>query len=125
MHTHLLALACHVAVTTFAADAPKLPSIPEQPIAKKTKLLFADDFEKAELGSAWKIVAPTFSIENVALKGTQMRFDAPAVEAAGGREGEACNEGASGGDRVGRADEGQRDRVPVPTRGRAVGQGGV
>ena len=83
MHTRLLALACLVTATTFAADAPKLPSIPEQPIAKKKELLFSDDFEKAELGSAWKIVVPTFSIEKGALKGTQMRFDAPAVEAAG------------------------------------------
>jgi hypothetical protein len=84
MHTRLLTLACLITVTaTFAADAPKLPSIPEQPIAQKKELLFADDFEKAELGSAWKIVVPTFSIEKGALKGTQMRFDAPAVEAAG------------------------------------------
>ena len=82
MHTRLLALACLVtAATTFAADAPKLPAIPEQPIAQKKELLFADDFEKAELGSAWKIVVPTFSIERGALKGTQMRFDAPGVEA--------------------------------------------
>ena len=83
MHTRLLTLACLVTATTFAADAPKLPSIPEQPIAKKKELLFSDDFEKAELGSAWKIVVPTFSIEKGALKGTQMRFDAPAVEATG------------------------------------------
>ena len=88
MHPHLLALACLVTATTFAADAPKLPAIPEQPIAKKKELLFADDFEKAELGSAWKIVVPTFSIEKGALKGTQMRFDTPAVEAAGDGKGE-------------------------------------
>ena len=58
MHPRLLALACLVTATTFAADAPKLPAIPEQPIAQKKELLFADDFEKAELGSAWKIVVP-------------------------------------------------------------------
>jgi hypothetical protein len=81
MHTRLLALACLVTVTTFAADAPKLPSIPEGPIAKKKELLFSDDFERAELGKAWAIVVPTFSIEKGSLKGTQMRFDAPAVEA--------------------------------------------
>ena len=39
-----------------------------------------DDFERAELGKAWVIVVPTFSIENAALKGTQMRFDALAAE---------------------------------------------
>ena len=60
MHTRLLTLACLVTATTFAADAPKLPAIPDQPIAQKKELLFADDFEKAELGSAWKIVVPTF-----------------------------------------------------------------
>jgi len=69
----LLALACLVTVTTFAAEAPKLPAIPEQPIAQTKELFVADDFEKSELGSAWKIVVPTFSIEKGALKGTQMR----------------------------------------------------
>ena len=54
MHTRLLALACLVTVTTFAADAPKLPAIPDRPIAKKKELLFSDDFEKPEMGSAWK-----------------------------------------------------------------------
>ena len=58
MPARLLALACLLTAATFAADAPKLPSIPEQPIAQKKELLFADDFEKAELGSAWKIVVP-------------------------------------------------------------------
>ena len=82
MPTRLLAFACLIIATaTFAADAPKLPAIPEQPIAKKKELLFSDDFEEPELGSAWKIVVPTYSIEKGALKGTQMRFDAPAVEA--------------------------------------------
>ena len=73
MPTRLLALACLVTATTFAAEAPKLPAIPEQPIAQKKELLFADDFEKAEMGSAWKIVVPTFSIEKGALMGTLMR----------------------------------------------------
>jgi hypothetical protein len=50
----LLALACLVTAATFAADAPKLPEIPEQPIAKKKELLFADDFEKAELGEVFE-----------------------------------------------------------------------
>ena len=93
MHTCLLTFAILVTATTFAADAPKLPAIPEKPIAKKKELLFADDFEKAELGSAWKIVVPTFSIEKGALKGTQMRFDAPAVEAAGDVKAKAAVKG--------------------------------
>jgi hypothetical protein len=93
MPTRLLILACLITATTFAAEAPKLPSIPEQPIAQKKELLFADDFEKAELGSAWKIVVPTFSIEKGALKGTQMRFDAPAVEAAADVKAKAAVKG--------------------------------
>ena len=58
MNPRFLALAFLVTATTFAAEAPKLPAIPAQPIAQKKELLFADDFEKAELGSAWKIVVP-------------------------------------------------------------------
>jgi len=68
----ILALACLITATTFAAESPKPPSIaasgnekcerltsfPEQPLAQKKELLFADDFEKAELGSAWKGVVP-------------------------------------------------------------------
>ena len=58
MRTRLFALASLVTAATFAADTPKLPAIPAQPIAQKKELLFADDFEKAELGSAWKGVVP-------------------------------------------------------------------
>ncbi len=67
---------------TFAADPPKLPSISTEPIATKKELLFSDDFERAELGKnqGWAIVVPTYSLENGTLKGTQMRFDAPAKE---------------------------------------------
>ncbi len=54
IHVRLLALACLVTASTFAADAPKLPEIPAQPIAKKKELLFADDFEKAELGEVFE-----------------------------------------------------------------------
>ncbi len=54
MHTRLLALASLVTATTFAADAQKLSSFPEQPIAHKKELLFADDFEKAELGEVFE-----------------------------------------------------------------------
>jgi hypothetical protein len=68
MHTRLLALTCLVTATVFAAESPKLPSIaasgnekserltsfPEQPIAQKKELLFADDFEKAELGEVFE-----------------------------------------------------------------------
>ena len=73
-------LACFISASAFAADAPKLPSIPAEPIAQKKELLFSDDFERAELGKAWAIVVPTYSLENGTLKGTQMRFDTPAAD---------------------------------------------
>ena len=80
MDFRFLTLACLVTATTFAADVPKLPSIPAEPIAQKKELLFSDDFERAELGKAWAIVVPTYSLENGTLKGMQMRYDAPAAD---------------------------------------------
>jgi hypothetical protein len=61
---------------------PKLPSIPTEPISQKKELLFSDDFERTELGKDkdWAIVVPTYSLENGALKSTQMRFDALAKD---------------------------------------------
>ena len=82
MNLRFLTLACLVTATTFAADAPKLPLIPAEPIAKKKELLFSDDFERAELGEdkGWAIVVPTYALENGTLKGMQMRFDSPAKD---------------------------------------------
>jgi len=75
---HLLALL--LAGSLSAAEAPKLPPVPAEPLAAKGKLLFADDFERADLGKAWGPVVPTFSLEQGALKGVQTRFDAPAAD---------------------------------------------
>ena len=47
---------------TAAAFAADLPAIPAQGIARKKELLFSDDFAGAELGKAWAIVVPTFSV---------------------------------------------------------------
>jgi len=82
MNLRFLTLACLVTATTFAADAPKLPSIPAEPVAKKKELLFSDDFERAEQGKdkGWAIVVPTYSLENGTLKDTQIRLDAPTKE---------------------------------------------
>ena len=76
----LLAPLLLVTAATFAADAPKLPSIPAEPTATKKELLFSDDFERTELTKPWVIVVPTLSLENGTLKGTQMRYDAPAAD---------------------------------------------
>src|SRR5271155_4819851 len=56
--------------TAFAAD---LPTIPTKSIAKKTELLFSDDFEGAEPAKVWHKVVPTFVVDKGVLKGTQTR----------------------------------------------------
>lgn len=63
-----------------AADAPKLPTIPADPIGKKKELLFSDDFERKELGKEWGEVVPTFTVENGALKGSQTKVNKPAAD---------------------------------------------
>lgn len=65
------------AAAAYAAD---LPAIPGEPIAKKKELLFSDDFERAELGTAWGRVVPTYTLENGTLKGTQTRLNVPAAD---------------------------------------------
>jgi len=50
MNLRFLTLTCLVTAATLAADAPKLPSIRTEPIAKKRELLFSDDFERADPG---------------------------------------------------------------------------
>jgi hypothetical protein len=82
MNLRIFAPLLFVAASAFAADAPKLPSIPDHLTAKKKELLFSDDFERPgpDLGKDWKIVVPTFSLESGTLKGTQMRYDTPAKD---------------------------------------------
>src|SRR6266498_4542874 len=71
MNMHLLVVPSLLITTAaFAAD---LPAIPAESIARKTKLLFSDDFEGAEPAKVWHPVVPTFAVERGALKGTQTR----------------------------------------------------
>jgi hypothetical protein len=71
MNMHLLVVPSLLITTAaFAAD---LPAIPAGSIARKTKLLFSDDFEGAEPAKVWHPVVPTFAVERGALKGTQTR----------------------------------------------------
>lgn len=56
-----------------AAEPSKLPPIPQQSIAVKKELLFADDFKGTERDKRWHRVVDTFAFENGALKGTQTR----------------------------------------------------
>ncbi len=73
-------LALTLLASTTAAFAADLPVIPAEPIAKKKELLFSDDFSGAELGKAWGQVVPIFTLENGAMKGTQLRVDTPAAD---------------------------------------------
>jgi hypothetical protein len=68
-----------ILLLTAAALGADLPAIPADPIAKKKDLLFSDDFDRSDLGPAWREVVPTFTLENGALKGTQTRVNAPAA----------------------------------------------
>jgi len=73
--------ALFVASAALAADLPTFARIiPVEPIAKKKELLFSDDFSGPELGKAWGQVVPIFTLENGAMKGTQMRWDTPAAD---------------------------------------------
>ena len=66
-----------LSAVTLGAD---LPAVPADPIGKKKEMLFSDDFERPDLGPAWREVVPTFTLENGALKGMQTRVNAPAAE---------------------------------------------
>lgn len=74
-----LALPFLLVSTALAADP--LPPIPQQPIGKKGKLLFQDDFEGTSRPKEWHRVVDTFVFENGTLKGTQTREkDMPAQD---------------------------------------------
>ena len=69
--------------TAFAADAPKLPAIPADSIAKKGELLFADDFS-GKPDKRWVRVVDTFKVADGALVGTQTRIkDEPTKDGKG------------------------------------------
>lgn len=78
--TKRLLLAPLFLFATVHATAADLPKVPTEPIAKEGKLLFSDDFNRAELGKDWAQVVPTFSMQDNALKGTQTRVAAPATD---------------------------------------------
>ena len=63
-----------------SALAADLPQVPDKPIAQKKELLFSDDFNRSDPGKAWGIVVPTYTLEDNALKGTQIRVNAPAKD---------------------------------------------
>jgi len=59
--------------TAFAADAPKLPAIPAESIAKKGELIFSDDFSGTP-DKRWVRVVDTFKVADGALVGVQTRL---------------------------------------------------
>jgi hypothetical protein len=68
-----LVLSSNCVVHSTFADA-----IPAEPLAQKGEQLFADDFERADLGE-WKPLIPTFTVRDGVLKGEQTRADHGAV----------------------------------------------
>lgn len=60
------------------ASAIDAADVPAKPTTDRGEILFADDFERADLGE-WKVVIPTFTVENGVLKGVQTRADHGAV----------------------------------------------
>jgi hypothetical protein len=60
-------------VSISSAYAVDLPAVPQDSIAVKQELLFAEDFEGKVPHKAWHRVVPTFAVESGTLKGTQTR----------------------------------------------------
>lgn len=83
--------AVNAALLVLILNAPlSFPGdVPTEPIVQKGELLFSDDFQRADLGSAWKVSIPGFTVVNGAMIGTQMRDDhgAVAVVRAGFKDG--------------------------------------
>jgi len=71
MRTHLILVALFLVATAAVAANP--PAVPASPIARRTQLLFADDFQGSMPAKVWHRVVPTFVVEKGALKGTQTR----------------------------------------------------
>jgi len=53
--------------------------VPAQPLAKKGALVFSDDFSRAEVGPAWRVLWPALSIADGALKISQAKPEHSAV----------------------------------------------
>lgn len=64
-----LALLCLLSPGLLAAA-----DVPAEPLAGKGTVIASDDFERTDLGE-WKVVIPTFTVENGVLKGVQTRAD--------------------------------------------------
>src|SRR6266581_1726195 len=67
MNTILRTLSC-LLITLAAASAEQSATSP-----KKGALVFSDDFNRAELGSAWRVLHPECVIANGALKISQVK----------------------------------------------------
>src|SRR6056297_63968 len=70
----LLAIAPFV-TTVFSAVSVSGADSDPTPRAVKGKLVFSDDFQRTELGSAWKVGIPGYQISDGVLRGIQAKSD--------------------------------------------------
>ena len=62
-----------LALLAFSCDHVCAADVPSQPIAKKGALIFSDEFDRDELGDAWKVTTPTFTIADGVLRCSQTK----------------------------------------------------
>jgi hypothetical protein len=77
---HLRLLAAPLLLLATSAFAANPADVPSESIARKKEVLFQDDFNRPDLGKKWKVVVPTFTLEDNTLKGTQTRVTTPAQD---------------------------------------------
>jgi hypothetical protein len=68
-----------ILVILFATATILAAELPEHPIARKGVLLFSDDFARTDLGRAWRVTTPTFTITDGVLKGSHTQASHSAV----------------------------------------------
>ena len=67
------------ALLAFTCGQIFADNVPVPPLAKKGALIFSDDFARAELGTNWRQVCPTFTVADGVMRGAQTRDDHGAV----------------------------------------------
>lgn len=66
----------------LTASSARAADVPAKPLAEKGKILFADDFNRTELGDVWKAQIATVAIADQAMLGRHTRADHGSVAGA-------------------------------------------